>query len=172
MCTNNYEKFKEKFCDRLAAWNNRGLSLLGKILVVNALLVSQLVYKMMMICDVNEDRYQQLKSIIVKFLWDDKRPKIAYSKLILTYEDGGLKLHDIKIKDISLKLFCFLKCWRTQNGPFTFKLFSKFPVDYFFLPTFLPGMLKSSEFVVLYCYKYWPTGLKSITMYLETNTRF
>lgn len=100
----NYDIFCDKFKSKLSSWQNRGLTLLGKILVINTLLISQVVYKMLMVTTMTNERYLTLKNTIVNFLWDHRRPKIAYSKLILSYKDGGLKLHDLKIKDKSLKL--------------------------------------------------------------------
>lgn len=100
----NFEIFKQKLSERLLSWKHRGLLLLGKVLVINSLLVSQMVYKMLMICSLDEEQYQQLKRVITKFLWDGGKSKIAYDKLILDYKDGGLKLHDINIKDKSIKM--------------------------------------------------------------------
>lgn len=100
----NYNNFKQKFEQRLKGWKHRGLSLIGRILIVNSLLLSQLVYKMMMVCSMTEYQYVELKTIVVDFLWDGKKPKIAYDKLILDHPHGGLKLHDIRIKDKSMKL--------------------------------------------------------------------
>ena len=42
--------------------------------------------------------------MIANFLWEGKRAKIAYKKLIRSYEDGGLKLFDLEQKDISYKV--------------------------------------------------------------------
>lgn len=100
----NFIRFKEIFINRLRNWRNRGQTLLGKILIVNTLLISQLVYKMIMVCSMSDAQYRELKAIILDYLWSGKKPKIAYKKLIQSYENGGLKLHDIAVKDKSLKL--------------------------------------------------------------------
>lgn len=100
----NYMHFKDKFVHRLTGWQYRGLSLLGKILIVNTLLISQLIYKMIMVCSMSEEQFLELKRIIVNFLWDGKKAKIAYDKLILKYNKGGLQLHNLRAKDKAMKL--------------------------------------------------------------------
>ena len=45
----------------------------------------------------------QFKKIITSFIWNDKTSKIAYKKLIQQYSNNGLKLVDLKTKDLSLK---------------------------------------------------------------------
>ena len=47
--------------------------------------------------------FKAYKDKIVKFLWNDRPPKISYSKLVQNYDRLGLKLVDLKTKDISLK---------------------------------------------------------------------
>ena len=50
-----------------------------------------------------EKFFKEAKSIISKFLWDDRKPKIAYQKLIQNTEKGGLKLIDLQAKEAALK---------------------------------------------------------------------
>ena len=42
--------------------------------------------------------FDSFKEIIMEFLWEGKTPKIRYDKLILSYEDGGLKLVHLPTK--------------------------------------------------------------------------
>ena len=85
-------------------WSLRSLSIIGKILVVNTLLVSQFVYKMLSTYLPTQEFLKEFRKIITKFIWDNKKPKIAYNKLIQTYQNGGLKLVDLELKYISLKV--------------------------------------------------------------------
>ena len=50
-----------------------------------------------------EEQFKEIKKIIVQFVWSGKKSRIAYSKLIQPYDQGGLKLVDIKAKNASLK---------------------------------------------------------------------
>ena len=43
-----------------------------------------------------------MKKIVLDFLWDGKPAKIAYSTLIQSIENGGLKLIDLKSKVIEI----------------------------------------------------------------------
>ena len=48
--------------------------------------------------------YDKFHKIIKDFLWGtDKTPKIAHSKLVQDYDNNGLKLVDLKTKNLSLK---------------------------------------------------------------------
>ena len=91
------------FSDVIRAWEPRGLSLAGKILVFKALAVSKLVY----VCTFENPSTQiieSLNSIQKKFMWSKKRPKIKHSTLIAHYKDGGYKDIDIETKISSLKV--------------------------------------------------------------------
>lgn len=90
----NFKKPLSRIKQICSSWSNRQLTLKGKVTVANALLISLLQYPCSVIstppCVVTE-----YKGIISSFLWDGKRPKIAYKTLILPIESGGLKLIDL-----------------------------------------------------------------------------
>lgn len=134
----NFKIFSQKFHERLHSWQNRGASLLGRILIVNTLLVSQLVFKMLMIVNFTDETYAELKKIIMDFIWDGKRPKIAYKKLILNYKDGGLKLHDLKTKDKSLKISWVPKLLADTNWAKFMQTFLPIPASVLFRSNISP----------------------------------
>ena len=89
--------------DVIRAWEPRGLSLAGKILVFKTLAVSKLLY----VCTFKYPSTQiieSLNSIQKKFIWSKKQPKIKHSTLIADYKDGGYKDIDIETKILSLKV--------------------------------------------------------------------
>ena len=91
------------FSNVIRAWEPRGLSLAGKILVFKTLAVSKLLY----VCTFKNPSTQiieSLNSIQKKFIWSKKRPKIKHSTLIADYKDGGYKDIDIERKMSSLKV--------------------------------------------------------------------
>lgn len=132
MAQKNFLKFKQKFEDKLKSWRYRGLSLLGQILVVNTLLVSQLVYKMMMVCMMTQEQYKEFKAIILEFLWEGRKPKIAYSKLILPYSKGGLKLHNIMIRNKAMRLAWIPKMLNESNWANLMQSFLPIPTQMIF----------------------------------------
>ena len=98
----NYETLVAKARQTLNAWFNRGLSLIGKVQVVNALVASLFVHKMMVLPIIPKNIVQQVDNVIRSFLWDNKKAKIAYSILQNPKKQGGLNLVNLKNKDISL----------------------------------------------------------------------
>ena len=101
--TKNYKGIEEKSNTILNSWHNRGLSLLGKVQVVNTLIASLYVYKMMVLPQIPQSTVKKLECIIRNFLWDGKKAKIAYNILQNPKSAGGLSLVNFKNKDISLK---------------------------------------------------------------------
>ena len=76
------------YSDVISAWESRGLSLAGKILVFKTLAVSELLY----VCTFKNSSTQIIESpnsIQKKFILSKKRPKIKHSQII--------KMEDIKI---------------------------------------------------------------------------
>lgn len=79
------------------SWGNRSLSLKGKVVVVNVLILSLLQY----LCSTlytPRKVYGEVKDIVVRFLWGGGRSKIAYNTLIQPTEHGGLKLADLECR--------------------------------------------------------------------------
>lgn len=79
------------------SWNNGTLSLKGKVVVFNALIISLLQY---LISNTHTPRrvIPETKKIACEFIWSGKRSKIAYNSLIQSVSDGGLKLMDIEAR--------------------------------------------------------------------------
>ena len=99
----NFDDLLQRVDTILSSWLHRSLTLVGKIVVVNNLVNSLFVHKLLALPSPSDQFFRDYKARIVKFLWGDKRPKIAYAKLIQDYDRLGLKLVDLKMKDIALK---------------------------------------------------------------------
>ena len=99
----NYEPIVEKVRKTLGALYNRGLTLLGKIRVVNTLVASLFVYKMMVLPMIPQVIVKKVDSLIIKYLWEGKKSKISYKILQNLKQDGGLGLVNLANKDIALK---------------------------------------------------------------------
>ena len=110
----NYEKTLDKIEEILAKWNHRSLSVPGKIVVINSLVASLLVYKFMSLPSPKREFYYKYKKIVLEFIWEKKKPKIRYNKIIQDWQYGGLKLIDIENKDHALKA-AWLARWVKQN---------------------------------------------------------
>ena len=88
----------------LTNWKKRGLSLMGKVLIINSLIATMFTYKMTVLPKMPDSLIKKLGKKFNEFIWDYKRPKIALGTLKLNKEDGGPGLCDLKFKDSSLKL--------------------------------------------------------------------
>ena len=99
----NYTGIVEKAKKVLNSWCNRSLTLLGKVQVVNTLISSLFVYKMMVLPQLPSNIIKNMDNIVREFLWNGKKGKIAYNILQNPKREGGLGLVHLKNKDKSLK---------------------------------------------------------------------
>ena len=65
----NYAGIANKSKNILNSWQNRGLSLIGKVQVVNTLVASQFVYKMMVLPQIPKQVVKNMENVIREFLW-------------------------------------------------------------------------------------------------------
>ena len=97
------------------SWINRQLTLTGRILVVNTLMGSLFVYKMLSLENMPGKYLKEAKDIIVKYIWKGKRPKISWSMLIRKKNQGGMRLIDLESKQLVCKMMWI---FRLENNPF------------------------------------------------------
>ena len=102
LVNSNYQPLIEKAEGILRQWKRRKLSLIGKIMIINTLIASLFVYKMMVIPRMTISMNNQLESMFSEFIWNG-RPKIAMDILRLNKLSGGLNLVDLRKKDAALK---------------------------------------------------------------------
>lgn len=84
-------------------WLARDLGLIGKILVINALIMSLFVYRLTVLPALSKDYIYKINQIWSHFLWNNKKPKIAWKIVTAPKTMGGLGLSDIHKRDLSLK---------------------------------------------------------------------
>ena len=82
----------------------RRLSLLGKITVLKSLIVFEKLTYILSPLLTNQSGIDEANTIFFKFLWDGKGDKIKRDIMISEYEDGGLKMIDIRLFTQALKL--------------------------------------------------------------------
>ena len=99
----NLDPIVEKTRNVLNNWKPRGLSLIGKVEVVNTLIASLFVYKSLVLPCIPKTYIKQIESIIQEFIWDGGKSKIAMDKLKGLKTDGGLGLVDIEARDRAFK---------------------------------------------------------------------
>ena len=97
-----YEGIVNSIRKTLGFWRKRGLKLKGKVIVVNALIMSKMVYAMN-VMEVPVRVMKEVEGLVNNFLWDGKGAKIAREVLENEYEDGGLKLANLEGEKKSTK---------------------------------------------------------------------
>lgn len=89
-------------CD---SWKVRDLSLVGKVLVLNSLVMSLLVYHLTVTPILSKSAVKKINTLWSEFIWGKaKRPKIAWKLLTTQKDNGGLGLSDVAKRDLSLKI--------------------------------------------------------------------
>lgn len=100
-----------KLKQTLNFWKQRGLRLRGKVIVVNALIMSKLVY-IIGALDMPEWVHNEVNRAVSDFIWGGKGVKIAHSTLTAKYKEGGLQLVDLKLKVKAIRLKVIVKYLR------------------------------------------------------------
>ena len=82
----NYNNLLEKSKNIMYSWTNRGLSLLGKVTVINTLISAMFIYKMLVLPNIPQRLLKQFEQYVRNFIWDGRKPKISLN--IFTREKG------------------------------------------------------------------------------------
>ena len=99
----NYRPRINKMKALLNIWSSRNLSLKGKVIVINNLALTPLLY-VSGIIHTPVKYIKEVKTLVLNFLWNNKKPKIKYNVLVQNTNQGGLKLTDFECKVSSLKI--------------------------------------------------------------------
>ena len=100
----SYQQVLEKIQKVCEVWALRGMSTIGRVLIINTLAVSQTVYKLFCLPTPEKEFFTKIKQVFRDYVWDKKGPKIAYDTLMLNIEQGGLKLVDMELKNKAIKI--------------------------------------------------------------------
>ena len=110
----NYSEKLAKVRNSLSCWELRRLTLLGKIVVLKSLIASQLVYILSPL-PTNHSAINEINSMFFNFLWDGKGDKIKRDIMISDYNNGGLRMIDIKLFNKALKSSWITKYLDSEN---------------------------------------------------------
>ena len=83
------------FDNCLKRWNQRKLSLMGKITVVKTFALPKLIYPLTVLNNPPEHIINKIKTEIFKFIWESKPDKIKRSIIMQDYKNGGLRLINV-----------------------------------------------------------------------------
>lgn len=93
----NYSKIIRSINNDLERWSVLPLSLLGRIESIRMNILPRLLYLFQMLpIEIPKSTFDNLKSMMSKFIWQKKRPRIRLKTLQLSKSNGGLKLPNLK----------------------------------------------------------------------------
>ena len=150
----NFQEKIEKIRKLTENWSFRRLSLLGKVTVIKTLQASQLVYVLTPLptCHV---AIKEINDLLYKFLWDGKGDKIKRTVVINDYQEGGIKMLDIKSFNSALKATWIPKYLDVNNKgkwKIVFKYWlSRIQKENIFTYILLEKMLKRSTLMINFC---------------------
>jgi hypothetical protein len=95
-----------EFKNCLKQWQHRKLTLLGKVTVIKTFALPKLIYPFTVLENPSEKTLIEVNHALFNFLWDGKPDKIKRNEIVKRFENGGLKVTDIKCFLTSVKA-----CW-------------------------------------------------------------
>ena len=99
----NWSTFIDRIAKQIDYITQRELTLIGRSIILNSKILSQLWYKATII-DILTKVLQRMENIINKFMWHNKMPIINRETLTLPVNDGGINLVNIPIKVKSFEI--------------------------------------------------------------------
>ena len=110
----SWRELLDKIKNKLNLWKMRGLTLRGKVVVVNSLVLSKITH-ILSVYDMPSQYLTEINSSISAFLWGSKRNLIAHKTIISDHRNGGLKLIDIMTKKQALRIKIIQKYLQISN---------------------------------------------------------
>ena len=98
-----YKKIISKAKQVLEPWRKRKLSIMGRVLIVNTLVISLFIYALQVLDGPNPTIVKEFNQLIESFLWKGKKAKISREVLEAKKSEGGLALVNFELKNQSLK---------------------------------------------------------------------
>jgi hypothetical protein len=76
------------------SWKKRNITMIGKIMIAKSLIIPNITY-VASVTNIDKEYVSKFKTIIYKFIWNDKREKVKRETMNKNYLEGGLKMIDI-----------------------------------------------------------------------------
>ena len=99
----NFEAVVNKCQSIINSWKSRRISMLGKVAVLNSLVGSLFVHKMLVLPNLTSQMVKQMDKMFTEFLWNNSRPKIPLQQLQKQSTCGGINLVNLALKQCALK---------------------------------------------------------------------
>lgn len=100
----NYKSRLKEIENTLQKWSKQTLTPLGKITIIKTLLISKLNYLFLTLPNPDDNWIYMLNTKLYDFIWDNKRDKVKRELLCQDYSRGGLKMINLNVFIMGLKL--------------------------------------------------------------------
>ena len=87
----------------LQLWSSRDLTPIGKIQIIKAFAISQIVYLLLVLPNPPKSFFEELNSIFFKFIWCNKPDKVKRNVMYNNISSGGLNMINMDVFNTSLK---------------------------------------------------------------------
>ena len=121
----NWESKLDKLKRLLPVWRKRNLTIYGRAISINVIILSQLLYNMNMVVT-PEYVLEEVETCIYDFLWKGKKDKIKRVCMTNDFSKGGIRVTDIRSKLTALKA-----SWVTKLANENFARWKLIPCCYF-----------------------------------------
>ena len=88
----NYKKKIADIQKLVRVYQGRNLSLAGRITIIKMYMLPKFVHVLAVLPSPNQQYIKEINTILVNFVWNNKRPKIQLNTLAQEYQDGGQKM--------------------------------------------------------------------------------
>ena len=112
---NNIENKIETMKKLIQAWTFRNLTPIGRITVAKSLILSKIIHVLQALRTPPLEYLKQIETMLVNFIWRNKRHEISKKILCQKYEMGGQNMVNIVEFDLSLKLTWIRKLLNGDN---------------------------------------------------------
>ena len=100
----------------LQLWQHRNLTLMGKITVLKSFALPKLKHALSSLQYPSKEIIKEIEKIRYAFIWEGKPEEIKREILILDYEKGGLKMIDLEMFIMSLKISWLKRISVSENN--------------------------------------------------------
>lgn len=90
----NFEKITDKIKNEIKKWEKRKLTMIGRITVAKTFLISNITF-LASVTRIPIEIFNQLKTIIYNYVWENKSEKISRKILSKNYVESGLKMTNL-----------------------------------------------------------------------------
>ena len=154
----------EKIKKLIRTWSIRNLTPYGKVTIVKSLLLSKITHILLSLPSPKPTTIKKIESIFYSFIWSGKPAKFSKHILEADISEGGLKLHNLRLFDMSLKLG-WLRRYLTSQGKWRVFLDMEDFHDIFnYGPDFVERMLEIVQI------PFWQDVLKGLKLLFKSST--